>query len=357
MERRLSSYIGCLLGLATGDALGYGMAQLGPEERRAGEEAPLENGYLPTTSHTQLAAYGCNGLLVGVTRGQLSGAMAPPVRYIAQALQEWAGLQAWKRGGGRPQCWISRSPRLDYRRCMEPQMLDVLAGDTLGTMEERQSGLCGPGALMAAVAVGLFFDPGRLPRREIQRLGAEAAALTHGDPAAFLSGAALAHIISRITWDGAEDLEGLARETGAMLKKRFGREYHQAGEVSQKLLMARTLAKSKRIGRQAALEQLGCATAAQVLAGAVYCCLTGGGDAAACVRESAEYAAAGAAVVGAIQGALRGAEAIPEEWVEKLECGSVLRELAEDMFRGCPMMLGSRVFDVEWDAKYVSPEL
>jgi hypothetical protein len=30
----------------------------------------------------------------------------------------------------------------------------------------------------------------------------------------------------------------------------------------------------------------------------------------------------------------------------------VLRELGEDLFRGCPMMMGSRVFDIEWDEKY-----
>ena len=83
MERRLSSYIGCLLGLAAGDGLG--------------QVSELLNGFLPTTAYTQMAAYACNGLLLGVTRGQLSGIMAPPVRYIAMALKEWAQLQLWRR--------------------------------------------------------------------------------------------------------------------------------------------------------------------------------------------------------------------------------------------------------------------
>lgn len=343
MERRLSSYIGCLVGLAAGDGLGHG-----PEK---------VNGYLPTTAYTQLAAYSCNGLLLGLTRGQLSGAMAPPVRYIALALREWASCQIWRRETAPAQCWISRSSRLDYRRCPEPELLDVLTAGTLGTMEDHASALAGPGALMAAVSVGLFFDPERLPRREIQRLGAEAAALTHGDPAAFLSGAAMAHIISRIVWDGETDMEKLARETGAMLKKRFGREYRQAAEVGAKLLMARTLARSKKFGREEALAQLGCDTAAQVLAGTVYCCLTRSGEPEQTVAEAARWCPAGAAAVGAILGAACGEERIPREQREALECESVLRELAEDMFRGCPMMKGSRVFDVEWDAKYVSPEL
>lgn len=338
VERRLSTYVGCLLGLAVGDGLGHGPNRL--------------NGYLPTSGYTQLAAYACNGLLLGVTQGQLSGAMAPPVRYVAMALREWAAGQIWRRETIPARCWISRSPRMDYRRCPEPGVLDVLTAGQLGTMEDHASSLSGPGALMGAVSVGLFFDPGRLPRREIQRLGAEAAALTHGDPAAFLSGAALAHIISRIVWDCQTDLERLLRETGAMLKKRFGREYHQTAEVAAKLLMARILAKSGKFTREEALEQLGRDTAAQVLAGAMYCCLTGTGGPEQLLAEAARWSPAGAAVVGAVLGAACGETVLPKQWREELEENSVLRELAEDMYRGCPMMKGGRVFDIEWDAKY-----
>lgn len=341
MERRLTSYTGCMLGLAVGDGLGYGLEPV--------------NGFLPTTAYTQMMAYGANGLLVGLTRGQLSGTMAPPVRYVALALKEWAGYQLWREEP--PVCWISRSPRLDYRRCPEPELLDVLAEGKLGTMEDHQSTLSGPGALMTAVSVGLFFDPGRLSRREIQRLGAEAAALTHGEPPAFLSGAVLAHIISRIAWDGETDLDRLVREAGAMLLRRFGREYYQVWRLRAVLKKARSLAASETVGREEALALLGREKAQQVLAGALYCCLTCRGGVAQTVMDAARWSGAGAAVTGAILGALHGVEALPERWLEQLESAEVLRELAEDLFRGCPMMRDSRVFDVEWDAKYDSSDL
>ena len=135
MERRLSAYTGCLLGLAVGDGLGHGPERI--------------NGFLSVSGYTQQAAYACNGLLVGLTRGQLSGTMAPPVRYVAQALQEWARHQLWRQSGP-VTCWISRSPRLAYRRCPENGMLDVLAAGELGTMEDHSSRLRGPGALMTA---------------------------------------------------------------------------------------------------------------------------------------------------------------------------------------------------------------
>lgn len=337
MERRLSSYTGCLLGLAAGDGLGHG-----PE--------PV-NGYLPTTAYTQMAAYGCNGLLLGLTQGQLSGTMAPPVRYIAMALCEWVALQLWWEP--KIQCWISQSDRLSYRRCPEPGILDVMAAGAQGTMEDHEHTQSGPGALMAAAAVGLFFDPERLPRQEIQRLGAEAAALTHGDPSAFLSGAALAHLLSRIVWDGVTDLDALVRETGAMVRKRFMREYHVAWNLNARMRFVRYLARTKKPD---ALERLGGGTAFEVLMGSLFLCLTAE-DVQETVKAAAKWSPAGAAVVGAILGAVHGEEALPKEWLDELECESVLRELAEDMFRGCPMMMGSKVFDVEWDAKYVSPEL
>ena len=342
MERRLSAYTGCLLGLAVGDGLGHGPERI--------------NGFLSVSGYTQQAAYACNGLLVGLTRGQLSGTMAPPVRYVAQALQEWARHQLWRQSGP-VTCWISRSARLDYRRCPENDMLDVLAAGELGTMEDHSSRLRGPGALMTAPAVGLFYDPERMPRREFRRLAAESAALTHGDPEAFLSGAALSYILSRILWDGEENLDKLTREAAGMLRTRFGGEYRQTRDLGRRFKELRSLTRRKEWTAREALDSIGKDTAAQVLMGALYICMTASHDFEESMALASGWAPAGAAVAGAILGALGGEEAIPEELLEELECAEVLRELAGDLFGGCPMMKGSRIFDVEWDEKYNSADL
>lgn len=335
MERRLSSYTGCLLGLAVGDGLGQGPERI--------------NGFLSVSGYTQMAAYGCNGLLLGMTRGQLSGMMAPPVCYISEALREWADLQLWRQG--ELSCWISRSSRMEFRRCPEPEVLDKLAAGRTGTMEERIGTMDNPGALMTAPAVALFYDPERISRGELRRLGAEAAALTHGGPGAFLAAAALTHILSRIVFDGITDPERLSREAGMMLLRRFAREYHQTIRVMRLLKKARMLARDESISREDALAQLGRDTAAQALAGALYLC-TVGTDFAETLETAACWCPGGAAVAGAILGAIGGEEAIPAGWLEELECADVLRELGEDLFRGCPMMIGSKVFDIEWDEKY-----
>ena len=335
MERRLSSYTGCLLGMAAGDGLGHGPERL--------------NGFLPVSGCTQMAAYGCCGLLLGLTQGQLSGAMAPPVSYIARALGEWARLQLWRQGENA--CWISRSSRMEFRRFSEPELLVSLSAGRTGTMEERLGTENTPAALMTAPAVALFYDPERIARRELQRLGAEAAALTHGAPEAFLSAAALTHILSRILFDGITDIDRLSREAGAMLLRRFAREYHQVFRVRAALKRARALARNKHIGEAAALVSMNGKTAEGVLAGALYLCALDGGFA-QILETAGRWNPAAAAVAGAILGAVGGEEMIPGELLEELECADVLRELGEDLFRGCPMMMGSKVFDIEWDEKY-----
>lgn len=364
MESRLAAYKGCLLGLAAGDAMGYGVDHMTLEQIRK-EHGPngllgydLLNGYAQITSNTQVAAYSCNGLLLGLTHGQMRGTMLPPVRYIAVALQEWARLQGYRRDTTvLSHCWVSREESLRFRRCMDTSMLDLLSQNKLGTMEEQRNRYQGPGALAAAVPVGLFFDPGRLGRKEIQRLGAETVALTHGNPCAFLSGAALAHIISRIAWDNVTDIKALTRETIAMLKKRFGGEYRQTAEVCQHLQTALALAQSPNVTQAQALEQMGCTAAPRVLAGALYACMLHPRSFDECMITAVNHSGASAAVgavAGAILGAILGVEKIPEYYLECMEAEKVLRELAVDMFQGCPMTRSSGLFDMEWDSKYVT---
>ena len=101
---RRSLYRGCLLGLAVGDAMGYTVDSRSWREIQE-DYGPngllgydLVNGYADVTSYTQLAAFTCNGLLLGLTRGQVQGKMAPFYKYIALAHKEWSWSQrSWNR--------------------------------------------------------------------------------------------------------------------------------------------------------------------------------------------------------------------------------------------------------------------
>ncbi|MBR2047262.1 MAG: ADP-ribosylglycohydrolase family protein [Oscillospiraceae bacterium] len=365
MDNRLSSFRGCLLGLAAGDAMGYTVSDQTMDEIRENYGPngllgyDLVNGYAYATSYTQLAAYACNGLLMGMTRGQMRGVMAPYVRYVSLAEQEWARFQSYRRDTGPKSCWISGEQSLRYRRCTDNLMLDTLSKGVTGTMEEPKNRFQTPGALTSAVPVGLFFQPDRLDRSEVVRLGAEVVALTHGSPAAFLSGAALAYIVSRVSWDGDRDLRRITKDTMAMLKTEYGNSYAKAvQELCAQLQKALELSVQILTPEPEALDQICCNAAPGILAGALYAAMLHPKslDEAliAAVNHSGDSAAVGA-LTGALVGAMVGADQIPDFYLEGLEPAAVLETLATDMHQGCPMEKMSRFFDCEWEEKYIAP--
>lgn len=362
MGAPLSCYRGCLLGLAVGDAMGYTVDSRSLDEIRR-DYGPngllgydLVNGYAEITSYTQLAAFTCNAMLIAITRGQIQGKMAPFVRYIAHSSREWtAGQRPW----GRPEktlCWLLCYPELCRRHCMDTRMMDTLNRRTLGTPEEPVNHFSGPGALTTAIGVGLFFDPDRMDPLEINRLGAEAVALTHGSPLAFLSGSVLAHIVSICGRKRNQPLAEIYRDAMHALEAQFGHEYSQVYELNALIRHAMILAEDRSILPQDAMEQLHCENAAQVLAGAVYATLSSDCDfdraMIAAVNHSGRSAAVGA-LTGAILGARLGDRALPEFYVECLECADILRELASDLYQGYPMIVGGKIFDVDWELKYL----
>ena len=363
MRPKLTSYRGCLLGMAVGDAMGYPVDSLTLQEicNTYGPNGllgyDLVNGYADVTSYTQLAAFTCNGLLLAMTRGQLMGKMAPLVKYIGLSSREWMFSQ---RVWGRPEhtfCWLLNRPEICRRRCMDTRMLDSLNRTTLGNPEDPRNSFVTPGSLTTAIGVGLFHDPERMPGEELVRLGAEAVALTHGGPLAFLSGAALAYMVSSCLYQPQMPMKQLVLRTVQTMRQQFGSQYaSQVNELCGLLQVAVALSEDMSYTSYDVMEKLRCENSAQVLAGAVYSILFGGEEFDACmitaVNHSGRSTAVGA-VTGALLGLRLGEEALPEFYMECLEPAEILQELADDLFHGCPLEKGGRLFDLEWDHKYV----
>ena len=360
---RQSAYRGCLLGLAVGDAMGYTVDNRSWQEIRE-DYGPngllgydLVNGYADVTSYAQLAAFTCNGLLFGMTRGQLSGKMAPYIKYIEMSSREWAASQ---RSWGRPKscyCWLLRRQELCRRHCMDTRMLDTLSREAPNSLESPVNNFSDPAGLTAAIGVGLFYHKDRMDWREMARLGAEAVALTHGSPTAFLTGTVLTHIISLLIRHPGAPLKKVFLAAVDAMKDQFGHQYSQAFDIATLVRHAVTYASAPDIRPVEVMEQLKCENAAQVLAGAVYTCLIAENDfdraMIVAVNHSGRSAAVGA-LVGAILGLRLGEEALPEFYIECLEPADTLRELADDMDTGCPMVQGNKLFDLDWDYKYRS---
>ena len=361
MARKRSYYRGCLLGLAVGDAMGYTvnshtLAEIqedyGPNGLQGYDPA---NGYADVTSYTQLAAFTANGLLYGLTQGRIKGTMPPFISYIARSHWEWASSQAMMDRPTRTACWVFKEKTLCRRHCVDTRMKEIILRKQFGTPEERLNPMSTPSTLTAALAVGMFHDPENMDPQELGRLGAEAVALTHGDPMAFLPGAVIALLTSAVLRSDSP-LEELVDQAVENFRKQFERDYpRQVKQILSLVKQAKTLSLDENTLFVEAMEKLQCKTGAQVLAGVVYSLLAGDEDFDTSLIIAVNHSGASAAVAaltGAVLGARLGVEALPEFYLECLECREELQELADDLFQGCPIEKGDVFFDDDWDSKY-----
>ncbi|MBQ9148417.1 MAG: ADP-ribosylglycohydrolase family protein [Oscillospiraceae bacterium] len=365
MISKRSAYRGCLLGLAVGDAMGYTVdskcwahiqEDYGPNGLLGYD---LVNGYADGTSHTQLCAFTCNGLLLGLTRGQLQGTMAPFIKYIALSQREWAIGQRRYNQPRQNYCWVFRVNELRRRHCTDTRMVDTLNRPMKCSLEDPVNRFDGPASLASAAAVGMFAQRERMDQHEIDRLGAEAVALTYGSPIAFITGAVLASVVNRVLHDQQMPLKDLFLQAMEGVDEEFGYEYPQTAEVLHILRHAITLSEDEKLNQRETMEHLVCENAAQALAGAFYAILTCQDDFDSAMITAVNHSgrsSAVACITGAVLGARMGEEALPEFYMECLETAEVLRVLADDLVDGCPMEQGNRMFDLDWDRKYLHGE-
>lgn len=365
MISRRSMLEGCLFGLAVGDAMGYTVDKKTFEEicQDYGPSGllgyDLANGHAQVSSHTQIAAFVCNSLLIGFTRGHFYADTPPYLRYICLGLREWAETQRYLRDPEKRLCWISKVPSLRHHSCLDARLLDTLRRDALGSVDAPCNNFSAPSAFPAVIPIGLIFHPDRIVASELGKLGAEIVALTQGDPATFLSGAMLAYLIAGITQDIHVPLKEHFRHAADAVAVQFGRQFPQAKEL--KAAVDNAIALSEYSGKTTfeVMSQLGLKSAIEVLAGAVYACLASEGDfdtaMIIAVNHSGRSSAVGA-LTGAILGAALGKEALPEFYLDCLEPAAVLAELAGDLEKAFHSGRAVRLFDDDWEHKYTHGE-
>lgn len=357
-----SAYRGCLLGMAIGDAMGYPVDTKDIDQIRT-DYGPngllgydLVNGYADITSHTQLAAFSANGMLLGLTRGQVLGRMGPYVRYAHVAQREWAIGQRRYDQPSKNHCWTFLVPEFRRRHCTDTRMVEILNREKPGTLETPVNSYDNPAAIAGSVAAALFSTTCRLEQTEADRLGAEIIALTYGNPLAFLPGAAIVHLITGCLNRPEEKLEILVEETIAALDDQFGSQFRQTEQIISMIRQAMAYARDFDLQPVDAMEKLKCDSGAEVLAGAIYCALIYEKDFDSAVIVSVNHSgrsAAVGAITGAILGAKLGEEALPDFYLEGLEILPVICSLADDLYQGCPMGPKGGLYDVDWDRKYL----
>ena len=358
MINRRSQNRGALLGMAVGDAMGHpidsrSLCEIHNDYGPGGLMGyDLSGDYADITSYTQLAAFSANGLILGLTRGQAQGRPTRLIRFLTLAIREWSRSQSFSMPT-KNVCWLSGVSAMRRKFCMDNRMLDALSKETLGTLEDPKFRSNHPGGLTPAISLALMQEDLQLQQDEIDRLAAETVVLTHGEPEAYITAAALCHMMGMLLSAPETTPEELVRHTASTV----GLQFSQGGKLWELLQFALVLAASPHIPAKNAMENLGCKTAAEVLAGAVYVYATCGRDfdtaMITAVNHSGRSSAVGA-VVGAMLGAVLGCEGIPDFYLEGLEAAPHLTELAEDMSSGFSEMVGKSLFDMEWERKYLS---
>ena len=355
MENMRQSYRGCLLGLAVGDAMGLTIDDKTWDEIRdnygpnglLGYDLQAQE-YAQVTSYTQLAAFLCNGLLLSISRGKVDH-----LRYVKLALREWTRSQQFYRDPEESFCWLAKLPQFRRRQCRDARMLDNLRLEAYGSMTSPRNHNNAPGAITAAVAAGMFYNPKRLLPEQVGTLAGEMIALTHGNPETFLSGVVLSYIIAGILQEPEHALVDQFQQAISVMDGQFRGRFPQAQTLAQYLREVISLALSGEESPQEGMEKLHCLDADQCLAGAMFACLSSPEDFDSAIITAVNHSGASAAV-GAITGAILGAqlkeEALPDFHLESLECREALQVLAEDLICGTP---AAGIFDDSWDHKYM----
>ena len=353
---------GCLIGGAVGDALGYEVEfkNEGQIFSRYGErgitEYELHNGKALISDDTQMTLFTATGLLVGTTRGMTRGIMGPYSGYIRYSYLDWLRTQneRYPLPEGYHYSWLVNVPELFSSRAPGNTCLMALEQGGNGTIEEPANNSKGCGGVMRVVPIGLYFNDKRRTVEEIARIGAEAAAITHGHILGWMPAAALAQIIHEISRNGDTVYDAVMKTLytqDEMWPDSDEKEYFI--ELMQK---AADLAAAD--GKDLdAIHKLGEGwVAEETLAIAVYCALKYENDfdraIIASVNHKGDSDSTGA-VTGNILGARLGLSGIPEKYTENLELKDVILQVADDLWHDCRMTEYEDGDDPDWGKRYI----
>ena len=335
---------GCLLGGAAGDALGAPVEFMSLDEIRArfGPRGVTEltDGAWPAgsiTDDTQMTLFTAEGLLRAQVRGALKGIVHPP-SLVDRAYARWLHTQGeqsrrwtkWNADGY--DGWLVGLPQLHARRAPGRTCLSALTADRAGTIEEPLNESKGCGGVMRIAPVGLLA-----PRDRAFELGVEVAALTHGHPSGHLAAGFQASVIAAIR-DG-DQLDAALDAATVELERCDGHEQTLAAVSAARRLVYSGEPSPEQVerlgggwvGEEALAIGLYAVLSTNSYAEAVVLAANHGGD-----SDST------AAIAGSLAGTAHGEEAIPAQWLARLELRDEIGQVAEDLHRAAR-------HDASWD--------
>ena len=315
--------LGCLLGGAVGDALGYKVEfwSLGKIRERfgpSGIQEPILNpaGQAVVSDDTQMTLFTAEGLIESIARKGATTA-ADALGSVRAATLDWYAMQMGQQVDGR----LAEFPVLGENRDRGTTCASGCALGAKGTPENpiNDSNTCG--GVMRVAPVGLWSE---LSDEEAFELAARCAAQTHGHPSGYLSAGALASIVRNL-------LGGLGPDRCAERSIEIARNWPGADETVAAIEHARALAGQRIADHADALAQLGEGwVGGEALAIGLYSALVAS-DSADAVRIASNHAGdsdSTASIAGQIHGAWKGLAGIPHTWIRRLDALDPLLDVA-----------------------------
>jgi ADP-ribosylglycohydrolase len=338
----VTRFVGCLLGGALGDALGFPVEFLGSAgeiERVLGRSTPsrlprMRGGKALISDDTQMTLFTAEGLIRARHR-VLQGGMGSPEVAILGAYQRWlstqtgSGAERWTEATQRgwlldvAELWARRAPGTTCVSALE----DSLVAHRLPSIHARPNDSKGCGAVMRSAPIGLVA----VDAEEAFRRACDAAALTHGHPSGYLAAGYFAALVQRLARDAP--LEEAMRAADDLL-----RGERDAAEVSAAVDAARAAAASEADFPEV-IERLGGGWVAEEALGIALVCAQRTEDRTPAAVATTLWRAAAhggdsdstGSLTGNLLGAMMGVEALPSMWLDDLELKGVIESVARDL--------------------------
>lgn len=362
--KNIDKYRGCLIGGAAGDALGYAVEFLDDAAifscygEKGITEYSLSNGVAEISDDTQMTLFTATGLLLGTTRGMTRGIMGTYPSYINSSYKDWYRTQTERYPLPKEYhySWLTSLPEMFSRRAPGNTCLAAIENPAYGTIEEPINQSKGCGGVMRVAPIGLYFEGKNYSIDEIDRIGAETAALTHGHSLGYIPAAGLVHIIHLVAHNEDVTILKAIKDMKRAVAHQFANDKH-LNEFLELIDKAIALSKDEYIDDLEAIRELGQGwVAEETLAIAIYCSLKYSNDfdkaMIASVNHSGDSDSTGA-VTGNIVGAYLGLKGIPQKYLENLELKDVILDIADDLYHDCKISEYGSYYDEVWKRKYI----
>ena len=356
-------YKGCLFGGAVGDALGYPIEFYSEEEiftiygENGIQDYKLSDGKARISDDTQMTLFTANGLLEGYTRLCLRGIMGSWQEYVELAYKDCLKTQDSNYGFHNPysDSWLLNIKQMHNSRAPGSTCLSALHQEDCGSVEKPINPSKGCGGVMRVASVGLYLPKHIKDIKDIDRVGAEVAAITHGHPLGYIPSAALVHIIAKCV-TSSQDIGVIVEDAIRTTIELFSNK--NKGSIDE---FANIMKKAIRLAHEnmddlQAIHEIGEGwVAEETLAIAVYCSLKYSDDFTKAVTTAVNHKGdsdSTGAVTGNIMGAYLGFRKIPQKYIEPLELKEVIEEISVDLYEDCRMSEYGSYRDDKWIAKY-----